>query len=155
MYEAQSQFLTRQPQTSARLVLTLCRSPPSPQHSAHKNANGTARWFEWASFVSRWVAYPRHLAFVMLICSMHTIPSEVVANSRVLLSLESSSSSDVYAQPLLTLLRCAWQIQVEKVSKLAFISEVLCIGCGICVKKVRATSFAAIDGSAMVLWICQ
>ena len=34
----------------------------SPQHSARKNANGTARWFEWASFVSRWVAYPHYLA---------------------------------------------------------------------------------------------
>jgi translation initiation factor RLI1 len=28
-------------------------------------------------------------------------------------------------------------IEVEVSSKVAFISEVLCIGCGICVKKVR------------------
>ena len=30
-------------------------------------------------------------------------------------------------------------IEVEVTSKVAFISEILCIGCGICVKKVRNT----------------
>jgi hypothetical protein len=34
-------------------------------------------------------------------------------------------------------------LQVEKVSKLAYISEVLCIGCGICVKKVCCCSLNA------------